>query len=186
LNSIVQKRRKQKLREKNKSGRMEFNPVSFKRPNKLNSNNMKKIFTLIAATFLTVAVFAVDRKPSVTLKSVKNYEIVIDGRTYQGSDFRMINVAGLRDGMHSITVYKLQQGFFFKKMKKAVSTKSFLLRGNDIDIQINQYGQIKIDEDLKFQKNRDNQDWNKKGNNNDYNNGRDQKGPVKDDHGKRF
>ena len=43
---------------------------------------MKKIFTLVAATLFTVAVFAADRRPSVTVQTNKNYEIQIDGKSY--------------------------------------------------------------------------------------------------------
>jgi hypothetical protein len=43
---------------------------------------MKKIFTLVVASFMTVALFAADRRPSVTLTADKKYEVVIDGRSY--------------------------------------------------------------------------------------------------------
>jgi len=146
---------------------------------------MKKISTLVLASLLTMAVFAADRRPTVTLQSTRNYEIVIDGKSYTSNNFSTMNIGGLRDGYHSVTVYKVQQGFFFRKMKKVVSSTSFLLRGNDIDIKVNQFGQVKVDEDLKFQKGRG---WDKNDNDNRGrdNQGRDNRGQDNQGGGKRF
>ena len=107
---------------------------------------MKKIFTLIAATFLTVAVFAADRRPSVTLKTTRNYEVVIDGRSYSGNGAAM-ELSLLRAGQHSIKVYEQSRGFMFRKAKRLVSASTFQLGRNDIDISVDFRGQIKISED---------------------------------------
>jgi hypothetical protein len=42
---------------------------------------MKKIFTLLTGILITLVTFAADR-PTVTLRSTRNYEIVIDGKSY--------------------------------------------------------------------------------------------------------
>jgi hypothetical protein len=110
---------------------------------------MKKIFTLIAALVLTVATtFAADRKPSVTLKSSRNYEVVIDGRSYQSNGAMQINLMGGRQ--HSIKVYEVKKsgfGFFNMRSKKLVDASTFQVGRNDIDINVDFRGQIRISED---------------------------------------
>ena len=74
---------------------------------------------------LTAAVFAADRKPDVTIISMKKYEIVIDGRTYFSNN-RMINVENLRNGRHTIQVYEMNnRSFSMSKRKQLVARKSF-------------------------------------------------------------
>jgi hypothetical protein len=109
---------------------------------------MKKIFTLIAALVLTVATFAADRKPSVTLKNSRNYEVVIDGRSYQGMGATEISL--MRGRQHSIKVYEIKRsgfGFFNMRSKKLVDASTFQVDRNDIDINIDFRGQISIRED---------------------------------------
>lgn len=106
---------------------------------------MKKIFTLIAATLFTAAIFAADRKPVVTVKASKNYEIVIDGKSYFSRNSTM-NLSNIRSGQHSIKVYEVNKSPF-RKFKKLVSASSFQLRNSDVDISVNNRGQIIITED---------------------------------------
>jgi hypothetical protein len=130
---------------------------------------MKKIFTLIAATFLTVALFAADRRPVVTLKASRNYEVVIDGRSYSGSS--ILNLSNIRSGQHTIKVYEMSRGFMYRKAKRLVDASAFQVRNNDVDISIDFRGQIRITED-RFGRDK----WNDKRDNdrdNDY--GRDQR-----------
>ncbi len=136
---------------------------------------MKKIFTLVAATLLTVAVFAADRRPSITLKTTKNYEVVIDGRSYSGNGAMEISL--MRSGQHSIKVYEQSRGRFFKmRSKKLISSSSFQVGRNDIDISIDFRGQISIKEDrFGHDKWDDHKDSRDKGYGND-----------KNGHGKRF
>jgi hypothetical protein len=106
---------------------------------------MKKIFTLIAASVLTIASFAADHKPVVTLKASRNYEIVIDGRSYSGSS--ILNLSNIRSGQHSIKVYEMSRGFMFRKAKRLVDASTFQVRNNDVDISIDFRGQISVTED---------------------------------------
>jgi hypothetical protein len=123
---------------------------------------MKKIFTLIGASLFSVALFAADRKPVVTLKSDKNYEIVIDGQSYTGNG-GMISLANLRSGQHTIKVYQASRSFMFKRAKKVVvSSSSFSLKNNSVAINVDFRGQISISES------RMDRDWN----NNDHGIGR--------------
>lgn len=133
-------------------------------------NNMKKIFTMCLGLVLTAAVFAADRKPDVTIISMKKYEIVVDGRTYY-SNGRMLNLNNLRNGRHTIQVYDMNnRGFSIFQRKHLVASRSFQLRNNDVKITINQFGQLSIAE--KFGRDgrygNDNRGW-------DDHNGRDQR-----------
>lgn len=130
---------------------------------------MKKIFTLFAATLFTVALFAADRKPIVTVKASKNYEIVIDGKSYFSSNSTM-NLSSIRRGQHSIKVYEVNKSWY-RKFKKLVSASSFQLRNNDVSISVNYRGQISITE-YRFDRGR----WNdQKGNDRDDSYGLDKK-----------
>ena len=138
---------------------------------------MKKIFTMCLGLVLTVAVCAADRRPDVTIISMKKYEIVIDGRTYF-SNSRMMNIDNLRNGRHSIQVYEMNnRGFSIFQRKQLVTSRSFQLRNKDVKITIDRLGQLRISEDRfgsddKFGK--DDKGWNDR-------NGQDQR----DDHGGR-
>ena len=111
-------------------------------------NKMKKIFTMCLGLVLTAAVFAADRKPDVTIISMKKYEIVVDGRTYS-SNSRMINIDNLRNGRHTIQVYDMSsnRGFSIFQKKRLVASKAFQLRNNDVKITIDRFGQLSITED---------------------------------------
>jgi len=101
---------------------------------------MKKIFTLSAALLLTVAMFAADRRPMVTLSGVKKYTVVIDGRQYR-PDGSTIDIYNLFNGQHDIRVYKTK-GQTIVNPRKLVASSSFRLRDNDVQITIDRFGQI--------------------------------------------
>ena len=108
---------------------------------------MKKIFTMCLGLALTAAVFAADRKPDVTIISMKKYEIVVDGRTYY-SNSRMMNIDNLRNGRHTIQVYEMSnRGFSIFQRKRLVANRSFQLRNNDVKITIDRFGQLTFTED---------------------------------------
>ena len=119
---------------------------------------MKKIFTLFAGLLMTVAVFAADRRPTVTVNSSRNYKIVIDGRSYFGSNFMSINLDNNygsfdsygnsygRQGsrIHTIKVYELRRGFFVRE--RLVDAATFMVGRDDILIKVDMFGQIRIRE----------------------------------------
>jgi hypothetical protein len=108
---------------------------------------MKKIFTMCLGLALTAAVFAADRKPDVTIISMKKYEIVVDGRTYHNNN-RIMNIDNLRKGRHSIQVYEMNnRGFSIFQRKHLVTSKTFQLRNNDVKITIDRFGHLTIAED---------------------------------------
>lgn len=126
---------------------------------------MKKIFTLVFASLFTVAAMAADRNPSVTVQSSKKYEIVIDGKSYFSS-FGTMSIPYLHEGYHTVKVYSsMGRGFFFRK-KKMLDASSFVLRNNDIMINVDFLGNIQVKESRGWDK--DDHGWGK----NDRDNGR--------------
>ena len=108
---------------------------------------MKKIFTMCLGLVLTAVVFAADRRPDVTIVSMKKYEIVIDGKSYFSNN-RAMNIDNLRNGRHSIQVYEMNnRSFSIFKRKQLVASKIFQLRNNDVKITIDRFGHLTITED---------------------------------------
>ena len=103
---------------------------------------MKTILTFAAGLLLTLSTMAADRPPSVTIKSNRNFEVVVDGRTYRNDN--TIRLDRMRPGMHSIKVYERSRGFFGRM--RLVSTKNFFVRNNDLRITVNYSGYVNIDE----------------------------------------
>lgn len=132
---------------------------------------MKKIFTLALGLMLTMAMFAADRKPMVTVTSARKYQIVIDGRQYL-SNGNSISISNLFYGEHDIKVYKIRQGSFMG-FKKLLASSNFQLRNSDVQINIDRLGQIQITES------RFGHDWNSQ----DHGKGNDH---DRRDHDKRF
>jgi len=110
---------------------------------------MKKIFTLAIASLFTVALFAADRRPSVTLTADKKYEVVIDGRSYASAIGNTMDVSLFNNGRHTIKVYQLKNGLF-SKQKKLVSSTTFQLNRSSLDISVDRYGRITIHEQKKM------------------------------------
>src|SRR5262250_594719 len=105
---------------------------------------MKKIFTLALGLMLTVAMFAADRRPTVTITSEKRFAIVIDGKQYF-SNGNTINISSLFDGPHNVKVYKMKRGFLMNA-KRLVASSNFQLRNSDVNINIDRFGQLQISE----------------------------------------
>jgi len=103
---------------------------------------MKTILTFAAGLLLTLSTMAADRPPSVTIKSNRNFEIVVDGRTYHNDN--TIRLERMRPGMHTIKVYERSRGFFGRM--RLVSAKNFFVRNNDLRITVNYSGYVNIDE----------------------------------------
>jgi hypothetical protein len=130
---------------------------------------MKKFFTLALGLMLTVAMFAADRRPTVTVTSAKRYAIVIDGKQYF-TNGNTINISSLFNGRHDVKVYKIKRGFFMNA-KRLVASSNFQLRNSDVKINIDRFGQVQISES------RFGRDWNDhdygKGNDRDHDHGHD-------------
>jgi hypothetical protein len=121
---------------------------------------MKKIFTLMAGLFLTLAVFAANR-PTVTIKTSKKYEIVIDGKSYYSNHANTIHLNNLKNGKHTVKVFELNQSLF-RTTRRLVSSSTFRLTNKDVAIMVDNFGHLKISES-KFGKGYDRRnDWDRK------------------------
>ena len=103
---------------------------------------MNTILTFAAGLLLTLSTMAADKPPSVTIKSNRNFEVVVDGRNYRNDN--TIRLDRMRPGMHSIQVYERSRGFFGRM--RLVSSKNFFVRNNDLRITVNYSGYVNIDE----------------------------------------
>ena len=133
---------------------------------------MKKIFTLAAGLLLAVLVFAADRRPMVTVNTMKNYKIVIDGRSFYGRN-TSINIANLRDGRHTIQVFEMQRGNYGRNSnsERMIASSSFRLDRRDVVINIDHRGNLSIREmtrqgNGRFERRDNDRDWD---NNRDWN-----------------
>lgn len=117
---------------------------------------MKKIITLVSFLLLAISLMAADRRPVVTVNSMTNYKIVIDGRPYFSNN-NSIRISHLQSGRHSIQVFEMRRGYF-ERRERLVASTSFGLRKHDIKIMIDRFGNISIRE--KKRNNRfDRDDW---------------------------
>jgi len=112
---------------------------------------MKKIFTLFAAMFLTVALFAADRRPVIKLNNNNNYKVVIDGRTYFGDDINIHPDYFLR-GKHTVKVYEMKRGFF-GRTERLVNATTFFMDRDDVIIRIDRNGGIIVREENRNKRN---------------------------------
>ncbi len=133
---------------------------------------MKKMFTLLSGLFLSFALLAADPRPVVTLTSMSNYKVVIDGKAFFTNNSQM-SLRNLTRGYHSIQVFEMRRGYY-QQREKLVSSSSFFLKRNDIRIFINRFGDVRIKEVKGFGRfERDDDDWYEKDRYDDNDRGRD-------------
>jgi hypothetical protein len=100
---------------------------------------MKKIYLLLAVALLTISASA----QNVILRLDNNYDVSIDGRNYESN----ATIPNLGYGQHTVNVYEVKKGFLgIGKKKNLVSTSNFEVRNNDVTIDVDQYGQLRINE----------------------------------------
>lgn len=145
---------------------------------------MKKMFTLLSGLLLTFAVFAGDRRPVVTLTSMSNFKIVIDGRVYF-SNRSQIHIGNLQRGYHDIQVYEMRRGYY-QQRERLISSERFFLRKNDVRIFINRFGDLRIREIRNYDRFERDDDWNDRDRGRDRNNDRDRDRDRWDDDRPRF
>ena len=128
---------------------------------------MKKMFTLLSGLFLSFALLAADPRPVVTLTSMSNYKVVIDGKAFFTNNSQM-SLRNLTRGYHSIQVFEMRRGYY-QQREKLVSSSSFFLKRNDIRIFINRFGDVRIKEVNGFGRfERDDDDWYERDRDNDH------------------
>jgi hypothetical protein len=126
---------------------------------------MKTVLTFVAGLLLTLTTMAADsRPPSVTIKSNRNYEVVVDGRTYRNNN--TIRLDRMQKGVHSIKVYERSRGIFGRM--RLVSAKNFIVRNDDLRITVGYNGYVNIDERRDYGRDRD-RDWNSNDRDRDWN-----------------
>jgi hypothetical protein len=115
---------------------------------------MKTILTLAAGLLLTLSTFAADHNPTVTIKSKRDYMIVVDGRTFQNDNTIRLD---MRRGMHNIKIYERGRGFFGRM--RLISTKNFFVKNNDLRITVGFNGFVDIDERGYDRRDRNDRGW---------------------------
>lgn len=110
---------------------------------------MKKLFTLSFVMLMTVISFARQPQVIVTVYSMNNsnidYDVSIDGRMYQGNS---IVIPDLYQGTHTLQVYEVRRGGIFGigRKRTIISSQQFQLRNYDLQVDIDRYGQVRINE----------------------------------------
>ena len=100
---------------------------------------MKKIYLLLAVALLTISASA----QNVILRLDNNYDVSIDGRNYEGN----ATIPNLGYGQHTVNVYEVKKGFLgIVKKRNLVTTSNFELRNNDVTLDVDQNGQLRINE----------------------------------------
>ena len=128
---------------------------------------MKKMFTLLSGLFLSIALLAADHRPVVTLSSMSNYKVVIDGKAFFTNNSQ-ISLRNLSKGYHSVQVFEMRRGYY-QQRERMVSSSSFFLKRNDIRIFINRFGDVRIKEVNGFGRfERDDDDWYERDRDNDH------------------
>jgi hypothetical protein len=107
---------------------------------------MKKFTSfLIAGLMVFVAsASAAVQQARVILNANTNYEVQIDGRTYNSNGTSTIT--DLATGNHTVAVYQVVSNgvFGIGKKRNLISSEQFNLGNNDVTIDVNQNGQARI------------------------------------------
>lgn len=107
---------------------------------------MKKFFTLTLLSFMVFAASAADRQPQVIINTTNDFEVKIDGILYSGNS---TTVPDLGNGMHTVQVYQVKNGTGILRMikkRELISTTQFELRDNDVRINVDRNGQVRINQ----------------------------------------
>ena len=106
---------------------------------------MKKIAVLIVSSLLLITFSATAQR--VIVRSNGNYEVSIDGR-YYNTNTNNATISNLRQGSHSVQVYQVSRGGLFGlgKRRTLVSSSGFNLMYNDVMIDVDAYGQLRVNQ----------------------------------------
>ncbi|MBI2729676.1 MAG: hypothetical protein HYX40_02795 [Sphingobacteriales bacterium] len=125
---------------------------------------MKKIYLLLVAALFVTFISAEAQRVIVQLPS--NYEVDIDGRYYSNNE----TVNNISYGQHTVRLYEVRPGLLgIGKRRQLVSTSTFDLRNNDVSIEVDRNGQLRI-YDSGYNNNQ-NGNWNNGNRNNNTGNG---------------
>jgi hypothetical protein len=149
---------------------------------------MKAIFTILAATALTVSSFAQQqfRTNKLTIGTTGNapIRVMVDGSRYSSTNGQGIVVKNLAMGYHTVKVFVKRNGRGFASNQgggygnssnyQAIYTAQLLLKPNThTDITVNRFGKVMVDEQqMSFgNDDEDDDDWGDNGGGNGNNNG---------------
>lgn len=105
---------------------------------------MKKLLTIFLGSMIVLASSAVAATPQVVLSAPANYDISIDGRMYSPNP--STTVSNLSAGSHTVEVYRVTSGGIFGlgKKREFISRQQFNLRNNDVSINVDDRGRLRI------------------------------------------
>lgn len=128
---------------------------------------MKKIYLLTVVAFFVTVISATAQRVLLHLPS--NYEVTIDDRYYVNNE----TVNSISYGQHTVKLYQLRPGILgIGKRRVLVNTSFFEMRNNDVNIDVDQYGQLRIYESGNYNDRSGNNNNNNNYPNGEYGNGR--------------
>ena len=110
---------------------------------------MKKIFTLLTASFISLSLLAFDgSRLSITASTSNEIKIEIDGREFSMKN-NTITVGYVNDGYHQVKIYRDKKKAaigFGRKQEILFSNAVYLKKGYHTDITVNRFGKVMMDE----------------------------------------
>ena len=104
---------------------------------------MKKIAVLIASCLLLITISATAQR--VTVTSNNNYDVKIDGRYFNANN---VAISNLEPGAHMVQVYEVTRGGLLGlgRRRVLVSSSRFYLGNNDVAINVDAFGQVRVNQ----------------------------------------
>lgn len=116
---------------------------------------MKKIYLFIVSALLIGTVSASAQR--VILRISNNHEVNIDGRNYAYNE----TVPVLNNGTHTAKLYEVRPGLLgIGKKRTLLSSSNFEIRNNDVIIEGDSHGQLRIHEEGNYNRNGQSSDRN--------------------------
>lgn len=110
---------------------------------------MKKIFTLFITSLFSLALMAFDgsRLSISAVSSSQELKIEVDGKRYSMKN-NNITLGFLDQGRHDVKIYRERKrnGFGFGRREIIYDNTVFLKRGFHLDITVNRFGKVLVDE----------------------------------------
>ena len=129
---------------------------------------MKQIFTTLLALIISVSAIAQNSgRLSITSFNSNSLVVIIDNRSYQLNNNRDILLNDVPAGNHQIKIVKQIRGSW-RRNTIIYESNLFIRRGMHVDMLINRFGRVFIDEELISEQYNDNNqydNWNNQNNN---------------------
>jgi Domain of unknown function (DUF4476) len=113
---------------------------------------MKKTFTLIIASMLSLGMYAFPNQSilSVSASNANGFYVTVDGARYRASD-NVVLINNLSNGYHQVQVYQQRRGGRgnpFNNFQMIFNGRVYVKPMYHLDISINRFGKAFIDEQL--------------------------------------